>query len=710
MGARGFDCGTFHLVCCKRDGESGFAYKKEVNAFLEMPLDNRFVFNMMKNAGVPLIEQPEANLAYALGESAVNMAYTMTQIELKRPMKDGCLNPKERNAQQIMNVMCHSLIGEVEDDDTTLYYSVPANAINQETDADYHGKVLEAMFRSYRSEKGYKVDPHPINEALALVYAELAHKAWTGLGVSCLVPGTKIYTDNGIVDIESVSENDKVITHKGRWRNVNKVVTKPFKGTMTKIQVQGYSNDTEDYKFVDNHELYVKRNGSWMWIGCEEIVEGDIVGEPIVGPDSTASKITMTLCERTTCSKEYIKKSIGSTPSLQRLIGYFLGDGSLNEKEGCIQFDFANHEKKNIDDVQNIIRNIFSKESRLTKHGDGCTRVKCYSQALVRYFKNKIYDDQGCKKYPWDISRLNRNECLNLLVGMVRSDGAVLENAISFSNTNTRLTLLAKQLFSRIDLPASISWREPRNNEKGINGRPIIGNKREWSVTSAGKKVTKSIIEVFEEVDESNCITSQKTFIEDGFCCGYVQKIEHEEYDGVVYDLQVEEDHSFSGPYLTIHNCGAGMVNLCYAMYGAPIFQFSIVNSGDWIDKMASRAIGEETTTYVNREKMHADLTLENPDTLVQRAIKSQYEIMIQHTVQGIKKGVEEAGNKARSEQPIDIIIAGGTSMPKGFDVLFRKILDQAKITTMKIGEVIRPKDPLYSVARGCLIAAENAK
>jgi actin-like ATPase involved in cell morphogenesis len=340
MGARGFDCGTFHLVCCKRDGESGFAYKKEVNAFLEMPLDNRFVFNMMKNAGVPLIEQPEANLAYALGESAVNMAYTMTQIELKRPMKDGCLNPKERNAQQIMNVMCHSLIGEVEDDDTTLYYSVPANAINQETDADYHGKVLEAMFKSYRSEKGYKVDPHPINEALALVYAELANKAWTGVGISF----------------------------------------------------------------------------------------------------------------------------------------------------------------------------------------------------------------------------------------------------------------------------------------------------------------------------------------------------------------------------------GAGMINLCYAMYGAPIFQFSIVNSGDWIDKMASRAIGEETTTYVNREKMHADLTLENPDTLVQRAIKSQYEIMIQHTVQGIKKGVEEAGNKARSEQPIDIIIAGGTSMPKGFDVLFRKILDQSKITTMKIGEVIRPKDPLYSVARGCLIAAENAK
>ena len=77
--AIGFDCGTYHLVSCKRKDKE-IVFKKEVNAFLEMPLDNRFVFNMMKNAGVPLIEQPEANIAYALGEAAVNMAYTMNQI------------------------------------------------------------------------------------------------------------------------------------------------------------------------------------------------------------------------------------------------------------------------------------------------------------------------------------------------------------------------------------------------------------------------------------------------------------------------------------------------------------------------------------------------------------------------------------------------------------------------------------------------------
>ena len=53
----GFDCGTYNLVCCQRNEDNDFSHKREVNAFIELPLDNRFVFNMMKNAGVPLIER-----------------------------------------------------------------------------------------------------------------------------------------------------------------------------------------------------------------------------------------------------------------------------------------------------------------------------------------------------------------------------------------------------------------------------------------------------------------------------------------------------------------------------------------------------------------------------------------------------------------------------------------------------------------------------
>lgn len=337
----GFDCGTYNLVSCKRGKNNEFLYKREVNAFIQIDITDRFVFNMMKNNKdengkpvVPLIEIPDQNIAYALGEAAMKMAYTMKDVELKRPMKDGCLNPNERYAQYIMGQMMHGMLGNLSQDNEPLFYSVPANAINESTDADYHNKVLEAVFKGFKDDKDQIVKPNPINEALALVYAELANKNYTGIGVSC----------------------------------------------------------------------------------------------------------------------------------------------------------------------------------------------------------------------------------------------------------------------------------------------------------------------------------------------------------------------------------GAGMVNLCFAIYGAPVFQFAIVNSGDWIDKMAAKATGE-SIPYVNKEKMKISFNKE-PENIVQRAIRMQYEIMIQKTVTEIKKGLELAGNKARTDNPIDIVVAGGTSSPEGFEKLFADILGASGIS-MKIGEIIKPKEPLYSVARGCLIAAE---
>lgn len=484
----GFDVGTFSLVCCTRNEKNDFVFKREINAFLEMPLENEFVFNMMKQAGVPLIRRDDVNLAYALGENAINMAYTMTQLDLKRPMKDGCVNPKEKDAFQIMSIMLHSLIGETEKDNEILYYCVPANAINKETDADYHRKVVEAIFKAYRSEKGYKLDPRHINEAMCLVYAELKDKMYTGLGCSCLCPGTQVYTRQGLVNIEAVQEGDRVLTHQSKWQKVTKVISQNFTGKSTKLEI---IESPYYYKFVKNHELYVCRKNVWQWMGCEEILPGDIVGEP------------------------------------------------------------------------------FDKE--------------------------------------------------------------IPHHAFCFS-----------------------------------------------------------------------------AFVKDNFYCSRVQKVSQEEYSGTVYDLQVEEDHSFSAPFLTIHNCGGGLVNVAFSLFGAPVFTFAIANSGDWIDKQAATATGE-TIAFINKSKMKIDLD-KPPTSLVERAIKTQYELMIEKTVAGIKKGLELNKDKnAKLDHPLDVVLAGGTASPPGFDTLFAQMIHEAKLP-VDIGKVFRPADPSFTVAKGCLIAAENSK
>lgn len=179
--AIGIDVGTFTLIKASRNKDDKIDYTKEMNVFLEVPLENRFTFNMMKKAGVPLIER--ANMAYAVGEKAIDIAYSYN-TELRRPMKDGCVNPAEKDGFQILSVMLHSLIGEVEKDGDVLCYSVPGSTINIETDAAYHAEILKQIFNKYEIN-GKKVVPYAVNEALALVYAELQHKFLTGIGISC---------------------------------------------------------------------------------------------------------------------------------------------------------------------------------------------------------------------------------------------------------------------------------------------------------------------------------------------------------------------------------------------------------------------------------------------------------------------------------------------------------------------------------------------
>jgi intein/homing endonuclease len=632
-----------------------------------------------------------------LGKDAIEKAIERND-KAKRPMHKGVVSAKEKDAKRILAFILKEVAGQASEPNEKLVFCIPAQPVDQEDedfDVGYHEDVVKTIF----AECGYQAKA--INEAEALCYAELENDDYTGIAISCLVPGTLIYTENGIVDIKDVKENNKVITHKGRWRNVNKVISKKFKGTMTKIQVQGYSNNVENYKFVDNHEIYVKRDGKWSWVGCEELEVGDIIGEPIIEADITSSKVGINLCERTTCSKEYIKKRINSSPSMQRLIGYFLGDGSVNDAEGCIQFDFAIQEKENIKDVREIIKNIFSKGTTETKKGESCIRVKCYSRGLVNYFRNHFYDENKVKFYPWDITKLSNNECLNLLIGMVRSDGVIGEDCLNFGNTNTRLTLLAKQLFSRLGVAASISFREPRINKL------IIGRKREWVVSANGKKIKSSLFELFSNIDESNDTTSQKLFIENGFCCSRIQKIDHEEYEGLVYDLQVEEDHSFSGPFMTIHNCGAGMTNVCVMLNGEPTVMFSTTKSGDWIDRMSAVATGENDSV-VQVEKEAGGFTIGEPveNNQVLAAVAAYYERLIDYTTKNLASALASHKALPKFKEPLCIVVAGGTSQAKGYIEMFRKKMEENGFP-VPIKEVRHASDPLHAVAKGCLIAAK---
>jgi len=162
---------------------------------------------------------------------------------------------------------------------------------------------------------------------------------------------------------------------------------------------------------------------------------------------------------------------------------------------------------------------------------------------------------------------------------------------------------------------------------------------------------------------------------------------------------------------------GAGMINTCYTMFGVPIFEFSLVGSGDWIDTEAAKQFGynpdnptqksQETPTSICHRKHDIDLTVPLKEAnRVDQAIMLHYQLLIENVINGIINGFESNIDKARIEQPVPIIMAGGTASPVGFKEYFTQILNNHTLP-FEVSEVKLSPKPLFAVAEGCLVAAE---
>lgn len=155
---------------------------------------------------------------------------------------------------------------------------------------------------------------------------------------------------------------------------------------------------------------------------------------------------------------------------------------------------------------------------------------------------------------------------------------------------------------------------------------------------------------------------------------------------------------------------GAGMVNVSYCLFGLPVYEFSIVGSGDWIDYQSAKVTGnledDRPKVLVTRAKEGLDLTKGAPEEALERAIYYHYTILLERVAKAIAAGFRDNEKKARAPAPMPVICAGGTSSPNGFIELFKEVFSKTEMP-FEIGEITKAKDPLYSVAEGCMIAAE---
>ncbi len=166
----------------------------------------------------------------------------------------------------------------------------------------------------------------------------------------------------------------------------------------------------------------------------------------------------------------------------------------------------------------------------------------------------------------------------------------------------------------------------------------------------------------------------------------------------VVFSELAEDD--FTGIGIS---CGGGMFNVCVSYKSIPALSFSTSRGGDWIDRNVASVLGCSASRACGLKEKGIDLT--NPQGREEEAVEIYYRNLISYTLKNIKERFESSSSMPSFPEPISIVCAGGTSMIGGFTEVFQQEFEKIQFP-IAVKEIRLAEDPLYSVSKGCLVAA----
>lgn len=152
---------------------------------------------------------------------------------------------------------------------------------------------------------------------------------------------------------------------------------------------------------------------------------------------------------------------------------------------------------------------------------------------------------------------------------------------------------------------------------------------------------------------------------------------------------------------------GAGMANIAISYKGIEALKFSTARAGDWIDRQVANDLAMVPNRVTNLKekymKLSGEVEIKNKKTKrVLEALFYYHKALIEYTV---KKIIKEFDDKVDIEvdEPIPIIVSGGTSLPEGFVTLFKNIISSQDLP-FDVSEIRRARNPLTAVANGLLV------
>jgi 2-oxoglutarate ferredoxin oxidoreductase subunit beta len=382
-------------------------------------------------------------------------------------------------------------------------------------------------------------------------YKTDVHNDWCP---GCVLPDTTIHCNPSVKQIQQINVGDKVLGRDGKFHSVTEIISHIHRGRMYKFVTKCFG---ETFATAEHPILVVKRsdknkkrhNTSYdcVWKRADEIEEKDYLVYPVQKEESDLESITVdySLRKKDTVSKK-LPTEIPLNDDFLRLMGYYIAEGFVHEREVC--FAFNEKEIEYIEDVKRTMMNVFGLgAATLTKHN--CTTLIFYSAPLARVFAEWFGTGALNKKLPHFAMLLPVAKQAELIKGMWRGDGCVIGRQLraNFKTISKMLCEQLKTLLLRQGIVPVISVAKANGIHKKSYSIQVV-NDRDFAV----------LCKVLGKEQDTNPHIGKppSSIVQPDYILVPIRKIESFDYDGPVYNLEVEEVNSYVSENAILHNCG----------------------------------------------------------------------------------------------------------------------------------------------------------
>ena len=385
---------------------------------------------------------------------------------------------------------------------------------------------------------------------------------------SCFPAGVLVrMADGSQKSIEDIEVGELVVSHDGSVNKVINTFSRPFDKYMVKVQLEAYPFPLE---MTEDHEVPVNVDGkieNVVWKKASDLKEKDqlVISYKKNSDNYLTVKVT-DYCKdfqiddkdptKIRIKKARYDSSINNEfvvdEDFARFIGLYLAEGGCHENR--VTFTFNRDEQDLVDFVAKTGEKLFGKKAEIQKQESRPTATKVrfahinMANFLTCFAKGNVYS----KSVPGVFFNSSNSVKESLLKGWFDGDGHKQLNEKRFRLVGVSVSKkLIEDMYvisASLGIYPSIFVRKAHKQSKIA-----------YSLTLSGQKALELYPDFKERVNELGIKSYKQAYCDMDF--GHarkIKKIEKTKTEQItVYDIEVENTHSFIANNIAVHNCVA---------------------------------------------------------------------------------------------------------------------------------------------------------